>query len=259
MQDSHSPEVRPAQSPLGRRTVLKGAAVGAALAGSGLAFGARAQDADAVATAKLHTLPDLPYAVDALEPVIGKRIMELHHGKHHSAYVKGLNTALEKYPMLAAQDAETVLRGLARVPEEVRTAVRNHGGGHVNHAMFWQIMAPNAGGAPTGELGDALTATFGDLARFQEAFNKAGAGQFGSGWVWLTLAKDGKLAVETTPNQDSPLSQGREVIMGNDVWEHAYYLTYENRRADYLTAWWKVVNWPAVTQRYTAAKARLKG
>jgi Fe-Mn family superoxide dismutase len=259
MQDNHSPQDRPAPSPLERRTLLKGAAVGAALAGSGLAFGARGQDADAVAAAKVHTLPDLPYAADALEPVIGKRIMELHHGKHHAAYVKGLNTALEKYPMLAAQDAETVLRDLDRVPEDVRTAVRNHGGGHANHSMFWQIMGPSAGGAPTGELASALSSTFGDLAQFQEAFNKAGAGQFGSGWVWLTLAKDGKLAVESTPNQDSPLSQGREVIMGNDVWEHAYYLTYENRRPDYLAAWWKVVNWPAVTERYAAAKARLKG
>jgi Fe-Mn family superoxide dismutase len=156
-------------------------------------------------------------------------------------------------------DAESLLRNLERVPDDIQTKVRNHGGGHANHTMFWQIMAPNAGGAPSGELADALTSTFGDLARFQEAFNKAGGGQFGSGWVWLTLAKDGKLAVESTPNQDSPLSQGREVIMGNDVWEHAYYLTYENRRADYLTAWWKVVNWPAVAARYAAAQKRLKG
>jgi len=257
MQDAQQPNDLSAPSPLERRTLLRGAAVGAALAGSGLAFGARAQDA--AAAPKLHTLADLPYAVDALEPVIGKRIMELHHGKHHAAYVKGLNTALEKYPMLAAQDVETVLRNLERVPEDVRTAVRNHGGGHANHTMFWQIMAPKAGGAPTGELADALTSTFGDFARFQEAFNKAGAGQFGSGWVWLTLAQGGKLAVESTANQDTPLSLGREVIMGNDVWEHAYYLTYENRRADYLTAWWKVVNWPAVTARYAAAKARMKG
>lgn len=257
MQNPHQPHDPSAPSPLERRTLLQGAALGAALAGSGLAFGA--QDADGVAPMKLHTLADLPYAVDALEPVIGKRIMELHHGKHHAAYVKGLNTALEKAPALATQDIESVLRRLEQVPVEIRPAVRNHGGGHANHTMFWQIMAPNAGGAPTGELADALTSTFGDFARFQEAFNAAGAARFGSGWVWLTLAKDGKLAIESSANQDTPLSLSREVIMGNDVWEHAYYLTYENRRAEYLTAWWKVVNWPAVTARYTAAKARMKG
>ncbi|MEZ6013817.1 MAG: superoxide dismutase [Planctomycetota bacterium] len=240
--------------PLPRRTVLRGAAAGAALFGGGLVLPSAAQEG--AAKPAPQALPALPYAVDALEPVIGTRIMELHHGKHHAAYVKGINAALDKYPKLAAQDLQDVLRNLARVPEDIRTAVRNHGGGHVNHSMFWEIMGPNAGGEPNGELGAAITSTFGDFARFKEAFNKAGGGQFGSGWVWLTLDKDGKLAVEATPNQDTPLSLGREVVMGNDVWEHAYYLTYENRRGEYLAAWWNVVNWRAVAARYNAAKAR---
>jgi len=254
-----------------RRAALKAAAVGAAFATSGLSMAAaacaprnsdsgpaRGQDTGAAATAEM-TLPALTYSFDALEPVIGKRIMELHHDKHHAGYVKGLNAALAGHPELAAQNVDALLRKLDAAPADIKTALRNHGGGHSNHSMFWQIMGPKGGGAPKGELADAITSTFGDLARFQEAFNKAGAGQFGSGWAWLTLARDGKLAVEATANQDSPLSQGREVILGNDVWEHAYYLTYENRRAEYLSAWWKVVNWDAVTQRYAAAKKHFAG
>lgn len=259
MQHESTPGTSPSSPSFSRRTVLEAAALGAGVVAGTAAFGAPQDAAKPVA----HTLPDLGYAVDALEPVIGKRIMELHHGKHHAAYVKGLNTALEKYPALAAQSLDTLLANLERVPEDIRTAVRNHGGGHANHTLFWQLMGPPAadtrGAAPSGALADALSATFGDLAKFQEAFEKAGAAQFGSGWVWLTLAKGGKLAVETTANQDTPVSAGREVVLGNDVWEHAYYLTYENRRADYLKAWWQVVDWKAVDARFAAAQQKLGG
>jgi Fe-Mn family superoxide dismutase len=252
MQEHHSPSLLPSPD---RRTLLLGAAAGAALVGTG--FAGALQDAASSAA----TLPELPYPADALEPVIGKRIMELHHSKHHAAYVKGLNGALEGHADLAKLAPEDLMRRLDSVPEGIRTKVRNHGGGHVNHSMFWQIMAPPGAGKsePEGELADALKSTFGDLARFQEAFNKAGGDQFGSGWAWLTMAKDGKLAVESTANQDTPLSAGKEVVLGNDVWEHAYYLTYENRRGDYLKAWWKVVNWREVADRYGKAKARVEG
>ena len=198
-------------------------------------------------------VPPLPYAYEALEPHIDSQTMHLHHDKHHQAYVTNFNAALEKAPELQGKSAEDILRNLNGVPEAVRTAVRNNGGGHANHSMFWSIMGPNAGGAPTGAIADAIKSTFGDFAQFQEKFNDAGLKQFGSGWSWLVLGNGG-LQVISTPNQDSPLSQGLHPILGNDVWEHAYYLKYQNRRGDYLKAWWNVVNWAEVNKRYAAVK-----
>lgn len=198
-------------------------------------------------------LPALPYAYDALEPYIDKETMHLHHDKHHQAYLDNFKAAVEKTPELQGKSAEDILRNLGSVPESVRTAVRNHGGGYVNHDMFWKIMAPNAGGQPTGAIADAIKQTFGDFAQFQEKFNDAGLKQFGSGWAWLVLGNGG-LQVMATPNQDSPLSQGLTPIMGNDVWEHAYYLKYQNRRGEYLKAWWNVVNWAEINKRFEAAK-----
>jgi Fe-Mn family superoxide dismutase len=198
-------------------------------------------------------VPALPYAYEALEPYIDAQTMHLHHDKHHQAYVDNFNAALEKAPELKSKSPEDILRDLANVPEGVRTAVRNNGGGHVNHSMFWAIMAPNAGGPPTGAMADAIKSTFGDFAQFQEKFNDAGVKQFGSGWAWLVSGNDG-LKIISTPNQDSPLSQGLFPIMGNDVWEHAYYLKYQNRRAEYLKAWWNVVNWNEINKRYASVK-----
>ncbi|HUO60315.1 MAG TPA: superoxide dismutase [Candidatus Acidoferrales bacterium] len=194
-------------------------------------------------------LPALPYAYEALEPYIDAQTMHLHHDKHHQAYTDNFNAAIAKAPGLAGKSAEDILRDLNSVPEEIRTAVRNNGGGYVNHDMFWKIMGPNAGGQPTGPIADAIKKAFGDFAQFQEKFNDAGVKQFGSGWAWLVLG-DGGLKVISTPNQDSPLSQGLHPIMANDVWEHAYYLKYQNRRAEYLKAWWNVVNWNEVNARY---------
>ena len=201
-----------------------------------------------------HEVPPLPYDYAALEPTIDTQTMHLHHDKHHLAYVTNLNAALEKAPELQSKSAEDLIRDLNAVPEAIRTAVRNNGGGHVNHSMFWKIMGPNAGGAPTGEIADAIKSAFGDFNTFKEKFNDAGVKQFGSGWAWLVKGKDGKLAVTSTPNQDSPLSQGLYPILGNDVWEHAYYLKYQNRRADYLKEWWNVVNWTEVNRRLKEAK-----
>jgi superoxide dismutase, Fe-Mn family len=198
-------------------------------------------------------VPALPYAYEALEPYIDAQTMHLHHDKHHQAYVDNFNAALEKAPELKSKNPEDILRDLASVPEAIRTAVRNHGGGHVNHSMFWAIMGPNAGGQPSGPIADAIKSTFGDFAQFQEKFNDAGAKQFGSGWAWLVSGNDG-LKIISTPNQDSPLSQGLFPILGNDVWEHAYYLKYQNRRAEYLKAWWNVVNWNEVNKRFASAK-----
>ena len=195
----------------------------------------------------------LAYGYDALEPAIGTRIMELHHGKHHNAYVTKLNAALEKHPELADKSIEALLSDLSALPDDIRGAVRNNGGGHINHDMFWTIMAPNAGGAPTGALADAITSSFGSFDSFKESFNNAGVTLFGSGWVFLTL-NDGRLEIVQKPNQDTPVSDGASVILGNDVWEHAYYLTYENRRPEYLAAWWNVVDWAAVGARFDAAK-----
>src|SRR4026208_385433 len=225
------------------------------------------------------TLPALPYAFNALEPHIDARTMEIHHGKHHQAYVTNLNAALEKHPELQSMSIDDLCRGISSVPEDIRTAVRNNGGGHWNHSQFWRTMAPNAGGAPTGELAPAvgaavgrpvkgqggvppaggapagkraaaIDAAFGDFEKFKEAFNAAGVGRFGSGWVWL-VNEGGKLAITSTPTQDNPLMDGKAPpILGNDVWEHAYYLKYQNRRPDYLKAWWNTVNWEEVGKRF---------
>ena len=200
------------------------------------------------------TLPPLPYGFDALEPHIDKMTMEIHHDKHHGAYVNNLNKALESAPELQSKSIEDVLMNLSRVPESIRGAVNNNGGGHYNHTMFWSIMGPGGGGEPTGELANAIKAAFGGFASFKEKLVNAGMTRFGSGWAWLVLDKDGKLAVTSTPNQDCPLSAGQQPIMGVDVWEHAYYLKYQNRRADYLAAWWNVVNWNEVAARYEKAK-----
>jgi Fe-Mn family superoxide dismutase len=196
-------------------------------------------------------LPPLPYAFDALEPHIDARTMEIHHGKHHATYVTNLNAALEKYPALQSKSIEALLREINSVPEEIRTAVRNNGGGHMNHTMFWEIMGPNAGGEPTGALADAINQSFGSFAAFKEQFAKAGLGRFGSGWAWL-IKQDGRLIIESTANQDQPIMEGKIAIMGIDVWEHAYYLKYQNRRADYIAAWWNVVNWNEVARRFAA-------
>ena len=195
-----------------------------------------------------HQLPSLPYDFAALEPHIDAQTMQIHHGKHHAAYVNNLNAALEKHPSLAGKSAEDLIKDLASVPEDIRTAVRNNGGGHVNHTMFWEIMAPGQGGAPTGAIAEAITATFGGFDAFKEQMNKAGVGRFGSGWAWLVEA-GGTLAIESTANQDSPLMEGKKAILGIDVWEHAYYLKYQNRRPDYLAAWWNVISWDAVNKR----------
>jgi Fe-Mn family superoxide dismutase len=198
---------------------------------------------------KAHELPPLPYAYEALEPYIDSETMHLHHDKHHATYVNTLNTAIEKHPELASKSAEDLLRNLNSVPEDIRTTVRNHGGGHVNHTMFWQIMGPKTGGEPSGALADEIRKAFGSFDEFKTKFNDAGAKQFGSGWAWLVRGNDSKLQIISTPNQDSPLLQGLWPIMGNDVWEHAYYLKYKNVRADYLKAWWNVVNWKEVEKR----------
>ena len=203
----------------------------------------------------LHALPHLPYAYDALEPVISREIMELHYGKHHAAYIKNVNDALEKFPELFGKTAEELLRDLDAVPEEIRTAVRNNGGGHVNHSMFWEIMKPNGGGEPSGALAEEINGTFGSFEDFKTKFNEAGVKRFGSGWVWLIRTKEGKLDVLSTANQDNPMSDGHTPIMGNDVWEHAYYLQYKNVRPDYLKAWWNVVNWQEVERRFLNHKS----
>jgi Fe-Mn family superoxide dismutase len=195
-----------------------------------------------------HSLPPLPYPTDALEPHIDKMTMEIHHGKHHAAYVNNLNAALEKYPELQSKSVEDLLRDIGSVPEAIRTAVRNNGGGHANHTMFWQIMGPNAGGPPTGAIADAVNAAFGGFDKFKEELKKAGVGRFGSGWAWV-IDTGGKLGIESSANQDSPLMDRKKIVMGIDVWEHAYYLKYQNRRPDYLDAWWNVVNWGEVNRR----------
>jgi Fe-Mn family superoxide dismutase len=201
-----------------------------------------------------YTLPALPYAFDALEPHIDARTMEIHHGKHHNTYITNVNKALEAHPALAAKSVEDLIKDLNAVPENIRTAVRNNGGGHVNHSMFWQIMGPNGGGQPSGDLAAAINAAFGSFDAFVEKVNAAGATRFGSGWAWLSLDGGGKLVVHSTANQDNPMMEGMKPILGVDVWEHAYYLNYQNRRPDYLKAWWNVVNWDAVASRYAAAK-----
>ena len=193
-----------------------------------------------------YTLPDLPYAYDALEPYIDEETMHLHHDKHHNTYVTNLNAAIEKYPELGEKTIEELLT-------DIKTAVRNNGGGHANHSFFWEIMAPNAGGEPTGEIKEAINEAFGDFSSFKEEFKKAAAGRFGSGWAWLVM-ENGKLAITSTANQDSPLMEGKTPILGLDVWEHAYYLKYKNVRPDYIAAFWNVINWDEVNKRFEAAK-----
>ena len=200
------------------------------------------------------TLPPLPYAYDALSEYIDAETMTLHHDKHHASYVKNLNEAIASHPELQGMTVEDLLSNLNEIPQDIQTTVRNNGGGHANHTMFWSIMTPDSSGEPTGAIAEAINNAFGDFATFQQEFNDAGKNQFGSGWAWLVLNSDGNLAVTNTPNQDSPISDGSYPIMGNDVWEHAYYLKYQNKRADYLDAWWNVVNWDEVNQRFEQAK-----
>lgn len=197
------------------------------------------------------TLPPLPYDFSALEPHIDAKTMEIHHDKHHQTYVNNLNAALEKAPELAKKSLDELMKSVNTVPEAVRTAIRNNGGGHWNHSMFWQIMAPKAGGEPGGKVGDAIKSAFGDFAKFREQFSAAATGRFGSGWAWL-ITSGGKLKITSTPNQDNPLMEGQKAIMGLDVWEHAYYLKYQNRRPDYINAWWNVVSWQEVEKRFAA-------
>ncbi|HEX8943015.1 MAG TPA: superoxide dismutase [Gemmatimonadaceae bacterium] len=195
------------------------------------------------------SLPALPYAYDALEPHIDARTMEIHYTKHHQAYVNNLNAAIEKAPELQGKSLDELLRRINSAPDAVRAAVRNNGGGHWNHTMFWELMGANKGGEPTGKLASAIKSAFGDFSKFKEQFAAAGAGRFGSGWAWL-INDGGKLSITSTPNQDNPLMEGKTAILGLDVWEHAYYLKYQNRRPDYIAAWWNVVNWDAVAQRF---------
>jgi Fe-Mn family superoxide dismutase len=195
-----------------------------------------------------YTVPPLPYPFEALEPHIDAQTMQIHHGKHHQAYVNNLNAALEAHPDLQGKSVEDLIKDLNALPEAIRTAVRNNGGGHANHTLFWTLMKPNGGGAPTGKAAEAITGTFGSFDAFKEQMNKGGAGRFGSGWVWL-VRSSGKLAIESTANQDSPIMEGKTPILGIDVWEHAYYLKYQNRRPDYLAAWWNTVNWETVNGR----------
>lgn len=196
-----------------------------------------------------HTVPSLPYDYNALEPHIDEQTMRIHHGKHHQAYVDKLNAALEKHPELQGKAVAELLADLQRIPEDIRAAVRNHGGGHANHTFFWEIMAPD-GGNPAGAAADAIAKKWGSLGKFQEEFANAAAGVFGSGWAWLVKEKDGSLSIMTTPNQDSPLSQGKTPVLGLDVWEHAYYLKHQNKRPEYIKAWWNVVNWKKVDERF---------
>ncbi|MCP9627809.1 superoxide dismutase [Rhodopseudomonas palustris] len=237
--------------PLLSRRHLMMAATGAvaAVAAPRLAFAQAA-----AAPAGPFTLPPLPYPAAALEPHIDAKTMEIHHGKHHQAYVTAMNNFAKDNPKLAETPVPEVLANLSNVPETIRTGVRNNLGGHANHSMFWQIMGPN-GGKPSGDVLAAIDRDLGGLEKFQTDFNAAGGRQFGSGWVFVTVGKDGKLAIEARPNQDTPLMDGKRVLMGNDVWEHAYYLNYQNRRADYLKAWWNTVDWNKVAERYAAAKA----
>lgn len=199
-----------------------------------------------------HELPPLPYAPDALEPTIDAQTMSIHHDKHHAAYVNNLNAALEKHPALQDKSAEELLKDLNSVPEDIRAAVRNNGGGHVNHSMFWPLMTPGGSKSPSGALAQAIDETFGSFEDFKKQFQDAGAKRFGSGWVWLVKDGGGKLQIVSTPNQDNPISDGLTPILGNDVWEHAYYLKHQNKRPDYLAGWWEVVNWDKVAEHFGA-------
>lgn len=200
-----------------------------------------------------YTLPDLPYAYDALEPYFDEETMHLHHDKHHNTYVNNLNAAIEKHPELGEKSVEDLVADLKNVPEDIYTAVRNNGGGHVNHAFFWKILSPDGGGEPTGALGNAIDKEFGSFDSFKDEFKTAATGRFGSGWAWLVL-DNGKLKITSTPNQDSPLTDGQTPVLGLDVWEHAYYLKYKNVRPDYIAAFWHIVNWDQANKNYEAAK-----
>jgi len=203
-----------------------------------------------------YTLPPLPYAFDALEPHIDARTMEIHHDKHHAAYVNNLNNALKDHPELAAKPVNELIANFSAIPEGIRNAVRNNGGGHSNHTFFWELLTPGGASAPVGKLAEAITTTFGSVDEFKAKFEAAGVGRFGSGWAWLIVNKQGALEIVSTPNQDSPITDGNKTVIGNDVWEHAYYLHYQNRRPDYLKAWWNVLNWDHAEQNYqTALKA----
>ncbi len=201
-----------------------------------------------------YTLPPLPYPYNALEPHIDARTMEIHHTKHHQAYINNVNNAIKGKPGLENKSVEDLICNLNAVPEDIRTVVRNNGGGHANHSLFWTVIGPNSGGTPSGKVGSAINATFGSFDAFKEKFAQAGATRFGSGWAWLALSKDGKLEVSSTANQDSPVMEGKIPLLGMDVWEHAYYLLYQNRRPDYIAAFWNVINWQEVEKRYNAAK-----
>ena len=201
-----------------------------------------------------HTLPELPYAYDALEPFFDEATMKLHHDKHHATYVANLNAAIDKHPELADKSAFELVKDLASVPDDIRTAVQNNGGGHVTHSFFWEILAPNAGGAPTGAIGEAIVAKFGDFDAFKETFKTAATGRFGSGWAWLVVDANGELKVISTANQDNPITDGETPVLGLDVWEHAYYLKYHNVRPDYIAAFFELVNWDKVNELYAAAK-----
>lgn len=202
----------------------------------------------------IYKLPDLPYAMDALEPNIDARTMEIHYGKHHAGYTQKLNAAIEEKPELADRSVEELLNDLNSVPEDIRTAIRNNGGGFVNHSLFWMVMSPDGGGEPSGALAEAINAAFGDFISFKDKFSKAATTRFGSGWAWLSKKDNGTLVVTSTPNQDTPLSEGITPILGIDVWEHAYYLKYQNRRPDYIAAWWNVVNWDEVARQYETSR-----
>lgn len=199
-----------------------------------------------------YELPPLSYPFNALEPHIDAKTMEIHHDKHHQAYITNANNALKDHPDLAAKPVDELIANLSQVPESIRTVVRNNAGGHSNHSFFWKIMAPNAGGAPKGKLADAITATFGSVDAFKEKFQAAGASRFGSGWAWLVVNKEGKLEITSTPNQDSPIMEGLKPVIGIDVWEHSYYLLYQNKRPDYLKAWWNVVSWDQAEKNFSA-------
>jgi superoxide dismutase, Fe-Mn family len=236
---------------MNRRNALQRTGVGLAVAAITPSIFAQGQSAAAGGPFKL---PPLPYGFDALEPHIDAKTMEIHHGKHHNAYVTNLNKALADKTEFAGKSIEDILRDLSKVPEAIRTAVRNNGGGHANHSLFWTILKTNGGGKPSGDLAKAIDAKFGNYTKFEEEFAKAATTQFGSGWAWLSVDKSGAVQVEATPNQDTPLSQGRTPIMGLDVWEHAYYLKYQNRRPEYIAAFWKVLNWDAVNERFNQAR-----
>ncbi|MEK5162266.1 superoxide dismutase [Paenibacillus sp. FSL R5-0527] len=202
----------------------------------------------------VHELPALPYPANALEPYIDEQTMNIHHDRHHNTYVTNLNAALESAPALQNKSVEELISDLGSVPENIRTAVRNNGGGHANHSLFWTVIGPGGGGTPSGAVASAIDNDLGGFDKFKEEFTKAAATRFGSGWAWLVVGKDGKLAVTSTPNQDNPLSEGQTPILGLDVWEHAYYLKYQNKRPDYIAAFWNIINWDEVNRRYEAAK-----